>query len=61
MKFLMNVIVAILLTSLFSGCIDTELTNEEGSGDEESLMFYYPQFDLSKGRTLGQREFSTRS
>ena len=61
MKFLMNVIVAILLTSMFSGCIETELINDEDSSDSESIMFYYPPVDLSKGRTLGQREFSTRS
>jgi len=48
MKFLMNIIVVILLISMFSGCTETELTNEEDSGDGESIIFYYPPVDLSK-------------
>jgi hypothetical protein len=49
MKFLMNVIVVILITSMFRGCVDsTDFSAEEDSGDEKSIMFYYPQFDLSK-------------
>jgi len=48
MKFLMNIIVVILLTSMFSGCTETELTTEEDSGESESIMFDYPPFDLSK-------------
>ncbi len=48
MKFLMNIIVVILLTSMFNGCTETELNNEEDSGDGESIIFYYPPVDLSK-------------
>ena len=48
MKFLMNIIVVILLISMFSGCVETDLSNEEDSGDGESIMFYYPPVDLSK-------------
>jgi hypothetical protein len=33
---------------MFSGCAETELTNEEDSGESESIMFDYPPFDLSK-------------
>ena len=48
MKFLLNIIVVILLISMFSGCTETELTTEEDSGESESIMFDYPPFDLSK-------------
>jgi len=48
MKFLMNIIVVILLTSMFSGCIETELTTEEDSSDSENIMFDYPPVDLNK-------------
>lgn len=48
MKFLMNIIVVIFLTSIFSGCVDTEFTTEEDSGNNESIMFDYQQVDLNK-------------
>ncbi len=48
MKFLMNIIVVILLISMFSGCTETELSNDEDNGDGESIIFYYPPVDLSK-------------
>ncbi len=48
MKFLLNIIVVILLISMFSGCTETELITEEDSGESESIMFDYPPFNLSK-------------
>lgn len=47
MKFLMNIIVVLLLISMFSGCTETELTTEEDSGESESIMFDYAPLDLT--------------
>ncbi len=47
MKFLINIIVVILVTFIFSSCNPADFTTEEESGDDENIMFDYAPLDLT--------------
>jgi len=47
MKFLINIIVVILVTFIFSSCNPADFTTEEESGDDENTMFDYAPLDLT--------------
>ncbi len=47
MKFLINIIVVILVTFIFSSCNPADLATEEESGDDENIMFDYAPLDLT--------------
>ena len=47
MKFLLNIIVVILVTFIFSSCTPADFTTEEESGVDENIMFDYAPLDLT--------------